>query len=279
MKKPPIEIGLTPAEIRAVLALGDDTAIAAAIRLIEIQQRSGGLADDAQTARRLQLGKPKWRDVRTILMDVFEIRDGIWTLPALADRQTARSEQRHARSERAMSGWKKRRTTERHRPNDTPNKQAVRAGDKKNTKTDITYDVAPRKPPQQNRASDGAQASSAKKAFDRGISLLMTAGYTETRARENIGFLRKQFGDDVLLVAITETARRTPVEPFAYLSKVAADQASKGNKTKSKGEQNAKPRLIATPETMGLSDGLTQKIRESAQYDPGYVFTDVTIND
>ena len=272
MATSPIEIGLTPAEIEAVLTLGDDTAIAAALRLIEIQQRSDGLPDDAQTARRLKLGKRKWHNVRTMLLDVFEIRDGIWTLPALADRQAARSEQRRARSERAMSGWKKRRTTDRHQPNDRPKQQAARAGDKKSAKTDITYEIAPPKPPQQNRANDDAQISSAKDAFDRGISLLIAAGYPETRARQNIGHLRKQFGDEALLVAITETARQKPVEPFPYLRKVAANQEGTDNKTKSKGEKNEKPRPIATPETMGLSPGLTKKIRENAQRDTGYNF-------
>lgn len=274
MRQQPLDAGLSVTDLQAVLALGDDKAIAAALRLIEIQLRAGGLPDNAQTARRLHLEGKEWRAIRAILLELFTIRDGIWTHPGLATRLANRREQQRARSERAKTGWARRKA------GDAPAAQVAHGRPQGQEKTAQAKarngaagtpraGTAPAKASPQGVNRNQGRTSGATNVFEQGAQLLMYAGYSERDARHQIGYFRKHFNDDVVLAAINETAKKEPSAPFPYMRKVAQNLWE----DRKSGQRQEKPRPIATPETMGLSPGLTRKIQDNARRKPHFTFS------
>jgi uncharacterized protein YdaU (DUF1376 family) len=122
-------------------------------------------------------------------------------------------------------------------------------------------------------------------AYERGVNLLTAAGRSTTAARTCISMLLKDYDTAYVIKAIDQVEQRggRVAEPFSYMRHLLRDYPRlRDEATVSKPKDDVKrpprrstpsgPREIATPETMGISRGMQQRIRESAQVDPGYQF-------
>ena len=122
-------------------------------------------------------------------------------------------------------------------------------------------------------------------AYERGVNLLTAAGRSTTAARTCISMLLKDYDTAYVIKAIDQVEQRggRVAEPFSYMRHLLRDYPRlRDEAAVSKPKDDVKrpprrstpsgPREIATPETMGISRGMQQRIRESAQVDPGYQF-------
>jgi len=267
------DLTLSAADLQALLDLGDAPAIAAALRLVEIQLRAGGLPDDARAPERLGIRRRAWPDLRARLLEVFELRDGRWVHPGVADRLVAAARRRAARSQRAQRGWARRTTGETAaaaratggggtpRPPAAPATGGTTAGGAAPPPTAGPPPAAPEPP------------SIASSLFAHGRRLLESAGHPSRDAGRKLGYLRKQYGDTAVALAIERAETRAVSDPFPYIRKLAAELRRQQADAPGGSGAPERPRPVATPETMGLSPGLTARIRENARHDPGYVFS------
>ena len=132
-------------------------------------------------------------------------------------------------------------------------------------------------------------ASLLKITYDRGIKILREAGQPDAKARRCLSMLLKDYDTAYVIKAIDVVEQRggRVVEPFSYMRRILKNyprlQDEQGGRLATRtptagdngpganGRPVEKPRPLATPETMGLSESLTQRIRDAAQPDDGYM--------
>lgn len=139
-------------------------------------------------------------------------------------------------------------------------------------------------------ADPSSGTSLLKLVYDRGVGLLMQHGQTPDRARSCLAMLLKDYDTAYVIKAIDviEQRKGRVAEPFSYMRQILKDYPRRRDEQPTRAEAMAtrkgaakapdrsaakeRPRMIATPETMGLSDGLARKIRQNARRDTGYAF-------
>lgn len=266
--------------------------VAVGLRLVKYQIDHGsGMPADQFTAARLGIHERRWRRASKALEGVFNIVDGHWVLACLKEAEAETTARFDGRRKRARKGWNQRRrdgdvvltvSNDVECKSESAKVVAIRAEPK-------PQEPAPAMPPKKlprkgtqiplgfdrqavcQEALDEASEQNRKllgAAWDMGVKLLQSAGESEAKARSLIGMLMKDWDAGYVVVAIQATVDKgsSVVAPFSWMRKFLGKYPKKSDNVATvrtvpvNGRAQSKFHPIATPKSLGLSQGLTDKI-------------------
>ena len=309
---PKYALPLTYEELGLLAQSLDHEELGVAIRLIGYQAHIGSGIPDAIAASHLGINKRRWDRLRAGLLKALRLEDGRWEYAALAERRSQihlptdqnMPHQPYQSGEAAPQAHAARQCAD-PAPDSDPqleNAEAPKIFAPRRGPAALPLVFPVRSPgpridlgpaPAQRTATQ--PASLAKHIFDLGISLLTETGKSERSARDCIARMLKNYDVGFVAAAINDafTKRDQIIEPHSWMLKRLkryptkeedrttfrnGDRKTASGTAMSGGSAGASRHShpLATPEFLGLSPGMVDRIRTQNAREQTFTYVDPT---
>lgn len=230
-----------------------------AVRIVSYYAAFGqGMPENIATTF-LGISRRKWEKAATVLRPFFDTTHGRWTLPSSRSLSSTLLPTTSWAGEDALGM----RTLHASLPLGVPA-----------SSTTLPLLVAGIKPAQPTRATETAPKapSLTQHIFKAGVALLISAGRTEIQSRQCIARLLKDWNDGDVAEAIDAALKQEPIDPYSWMRarlKAIAQKRGSTQLSSTTPPPSSRPivrpaRPIASPDFLGVSEGMVAKIRAAS---------------
>ncbi len=259
-------VPLTYEEVARLATVLTPEMLGYAVRIVSYQAAFGEGMPEQIAPTFLGLTKKRWERVADALKTEFRVEAGRWVLPAAITMAAFTK----------TTQWAGMEASDMRAPL-VPLPQSLKA-----TQATLPLLVQQTPPARATQKPQAVAQSLAQHIYKAGVLLLTKAGRNETQARTCIAKMLKDWDEAPVAETIQAAVQQGElVEPFSWmiarLKEVAPTRAQRKAEMAEKGYSKPRPlvkaaRPMASPDFLGVSDGMAHRIRQGANQRPAFQF-------